>query len=57
MLEKRFDEAWPMMFGNQGRSDFPSQVIKIIGNEVGQITVLGMAPAVVDHIEIGGIGR
>jgi hypothetical protein len=22
-----------MMFGNQGRSDFPSQVIKIIGNE------------------------
>lgn len=56
MLEKRFDEAWPVVFGDQGARHFPSQVVKIIGTDIGQITVLGMAPAMVDDIEVGRVG-
>jgi hypothetical protein len=45
MLEKRFEPAGPVVFGDKGPRHVPSQIVKISWNEICQITVLGIAPA------------
>ena len=33
------------------------QLPDVVGNEVGQVAVLGLVPYVLDGIEVGGVGR
>lgn len=40
-----------------GRIDGPIEVVEIVGNEVGQIGVLGVVPALLNRIQLGTVRR
>jgi len=56
MLKKGPEEVWPLVFGQEGVGDCLGEVVDILGNEVGQLTIFGMPPALLDDIEFGCLG-
>jgi len=55
MLEKSLAEVWPPLFHQQRASDFLSQIIAIIRDEIGHVAVCGVPPSLRDDIECRGI--
>jgi len=44
------------LFGD-GRIDGLVEVVEIVGNEVGQVGILGMVPALFNRVQFGRVGR
>jgi hypothetical protein len=44
------------MFGQQRVCDFVGQIAEVCGNEVGHLAVFGVAPGMIDDIQLGGVG-
>jgi hypothetical protein len=51
MLKEGMEEVRTAGFGHQGVSDLIREVLDILGDEVGQFPILGMAPTVLDSME------
>jgi hypothetical protein len=51
MLKEGMEEVRTAVFGHQGVGDLIREVLDILGDEVGQFPILGMAPTVLDRIE------
>jgi hypothetical protein len=57
MLKEGLEEGGPLVFGQQRAGDLVREVLDIVGEEVGHVAILGMAPARLDGIEFRCIGR
>jgi hypothetical protein len=56
MLKEGMEQVCTLVFGKQGAGDFLSEVVDIMGDEVGHLAICGMPPAVLDDIELRRIG-
>jgi hypothetical protein len=46
MLKEGPEEVWTLVFGQQCVSHFLGEVVEIIGDEVGHLTVFGIPPTI-----------
>jgi hypothetical protein len=57
MPEKSVERVSSIMFGDQRMGNLLSQILDILGDEVGHFAVCGMSPAMVNHVQLRGISR
>lgn len=55
MIKEGSNQVWVIMFLHQRKPNPNLQMIDIVGDKVGQVGVLGMAPDLFDRIQFGGV--
>ena len=57
MPEKGVEQVWALGFGQQGAGHCLSEVVDRLGEEVGQRTILGRPPTLLDDVQLRRIRR
>jgi hypothetical protein len=57
MLKKGPEQLGPPMFGQERSCDFVGQIVEVCGNEVGHLAIFGVAPGMIDDIQLRGVSR